>query len=87
MRGIAHVLGDGKKGLRVALLLQAVIFGLVHAYQGPAGIAGSATSGLIYGSLVLAANGKIWPAAIAHGLNNTIGILMLFAGGPESVPG
>jgi len=79
MRGIAYALGDGRKALAIALVLQAIVFGLVHSYQGPAGIAGSAFSGLVFGGLTLAARWSIWPAAIAHGLNNTIGIMEVYA--------
>ena len=79
MRGIAYALGDSRMAFMIALVFQAVVFGLVHAYQGPAGIAGSALSGLLYGGLTLAARGSIWPAAIAHGLNNTIGIMQVYA--------
>ena len=81
MRGIAFALGDSRVAFALALLLQAMIFGLVHAYQGPAGIAGTMTSGLIYGALTLAACGSIWPAALAHGINNTIGLLQLYSAG------
>ena len=78
MRGIAFVLGDSRMAFTIALLVQAVVFGLVHAYQGPAGVIGSTISGLVFGGLTLAARGSIWPAAIAHGLNNTIGIIELY---------
>ncbi|MDH3431791.1 MAG: CPBP family intramembrane metalloprotease [Gammaproteobacteria bacterium] len=79
MRGIAYALGDSRMAIATALIAQAVIFGLVHVYQGPAGIAGTAISGLVYGCLTLAARGSIWPAAIAHGLNNTIGIVEMYS--------
>ena len=79
MRGVAYALGDSRVAFATALIVQAVVFGLVHAYQGPPGIAGSAISGLVYGCLTLAARGSIWPAAIAHGLNNTIGILEVYS--------
>ena len=81
MRGIAVGLGDGQSARIVALVLQAIVFGLVHVYQGPAGIAGTLISGLIFGGLVLLGRGSIWPAALAHGANNTIGIFQLYAGG------
>jgi membrane protease YdiL (CAAX protease family) len=80
MRGIAYALGDGRKALAIALLFQAIVFGLIHSYQGPAGISGSTISGLVYGGLTLAARWSIWPAAIAHGFNNTIGIMEVYAG-------
>ncbi len=79
MRGVAFALGDGRRDHALALLVQALVFAAVHAYQGPAGIAGTAVSGLVYGALTLASRGSIWPAALAHGLGNTVGILRLYA--------
>ena len=81
MRSVAFVLGDSKVAFAIALVVQAIVFGLVHAYQGPVGIAGTVTSGLVYGGLTLAARGSIWPAALAHGLNNSIGLVTIYAAG------
>ncbi|MDJ0939469.1 MAG: CPBP family intramembrane metalloprotease [Woeseiaceae bacterium] len=78
MRGIAFSLGDSRIAFGIALVAQAVLFGLVHAYQGPAGIIGAGINGLIFGGLTLAARGSIWPAALAHGSSNTIGIPGLY---------
>lgn len=78
MRGIAYSLGDSRKAFGIALVVQAIVFGFIHAYQGPAGIVGAAINGLVFGSLTLAARGSIWPAALAHGSSNTIGILGLY---------
>jgi len=80
MRGIAFALGDSRIAFAGALFIQAMVFGLAHAYQGPVGVAGTITSGLIYGSLTLAARGSIWPAALAHGFNNTIGLIEVYLG-------
>ena len=81
MRGVAFALGDSRAAFGIALIVQAVVFGLVHAYQGPAGIIGTGINGLIFGGLIVAARGSIWPAAIAHGSSNTIGILSLYLAG------
>ncbi len=81
MRGIAFCLGDGRRAFGIALVAQAVLFGLVHAYQGPTGVIGAGINGLIFGGLTLAARGSIWPAAIAHGSSNTIGIVSLYFAG------
>jgi membrane protease YdiL (CAAX protease family) len=43
-------------------------------------MAGSASSGLVFGVVTLAGRWSIWPAALAHGINNTIGILELSRG-------
>ena len=78
MRGIAFSLGDSRTAFGIALIAQAILFGLIHAYQGPAGIIGAGINGLIFGGLTLAARGSIWPAAIAHGTSTSIGILTLY---------
>jgi len=78
MRGIAFGLGDSRTAFGTALIAQAILFGVIHAYQGPSGIISSGINGLIFGGLTLAARGSIWPAAIAHGASNTIGILSLY---------
>jgi len=80
MRTISFLFGDTGKGQIYALLLQTLLFGLIHAYQGPAGIVSSAFSGLVFGTVTIAARWSIWPAGIAHGTNNTIGIIALYYG-------
>ena len=80
MRALSFSLGDSNRGQIIALVLQAVMFGLVHAYQGPTGIAGATVSGLIFGTVVILSRWSIWPAALAHGINNTIGIMELYQG-------
>jgi membrane protease YdiL (CAAX protease family) len=80
MRALSFALGDLKRGQMIALILQAVMFGLVHVYQGPAGIAGATISGMIFGTVVILGRWSIWPAALAHGINNTIGIIQLYHG-------
>lgn len=80
MRSIWAVLGNSKLAAAAAVFLQAIVFGLVHLYQGPAGVASSAISGLVFGTTVVLARGAIWPAALAHGINNTIGLLSIYQG-------
>lgn len=80
MGGLKSALGGGTLAIIAALILQAAVFGLVHIYQGPAGITGAAISGLVFGVLTIAGRGAIWPAALAHGANNTIGLTLLYFG-------
>ena len=80
MRGLSYVFGDSHKAQISALILQSIMFGFIHAYQGPTGIVGSAFSGLVFGTVVLISRWSIWPAALAHGTNNTIGIISLYLG-------
>ncbi|NNE08968.1 MAG: CPBP family intramembrane metalloprotease [Gemmatimonadetes bacterium] len=78
MRGLGTALGGDRKVLLFAWLLQAVVFGFVHLYQGPAGVAGATVSGLVFGGVVWIASGSLWPAIFAHGLSNTFGILSIY---------
>lgn len=78
MSSLTIALGESRAAALAALILQAVVFGLVHLYQGPAGVVGTGNSGLIFGSLVLAARGSIWPAALAHGTRNSISLVLLY---------
>lgn len=80
LRSIAASLGDGAAANAIALILQALVFGAIHAYQGATGVVGASASGVIFGALTLAARGAIWPAALAHGANNSIGLLSLYLG-------
>jgi len=78
MRGISFILNDTRQAQFAAVIIQSVMFGLIHAYQGPAGIIGSTFSGLVFGTVTIASRWSIWPSAIAHGTNNTIGIIALY---------
>ena len=62
----------------LALLLQAGLFGAVHLYQGPAGVLATVITGLVFGVLVLVARGSLWPAVLAHGTANTLGLAKLW---------
>lgn len=78
--GLRSLLPDTRAAIVAAVLLQAAVFGLVHLYQGPAGIAGATVSGLVYGTVTVMAGRTIWPAVLAHGTNNTIGLLRVYLG-------
>jgi len=80
MRGISFIFNDTRQAHIAAVVIQAVMFGLIHAYQGSAGIVGSTFSGLVFGAVTIASRWSIWPSAVAHGTNNTIGIISLYMG-------
>ncbi len=80
MRGLSYIFGDSRKAQISALLLQSVMFGLIHSYQGSTGIVGTTFSGFVFGTVTLISRWSIWPAALAHGTNNTIGIISLYLG-------
>lgn len=60
---------------RLAILLEiasAVIFGLAHSYQGPAGMSTAFTAGLLLGVTYLAVGRNLWIMVIAHALTDTL---------------
>lgn len=76
LRGL---LGAGAGRALLAALLQAGVFGLVHAYQGPTGVLVTGCLGLVFG-LVRLRLATVWPLVLAHGLIDTLSLLALYAG-------
>lgn len=77
---IQRLLGGGWLATAVAVVAQALLFGLAHAYQGPAGAIQTATVGFVLGAVFVAAGRNIWPAILAHGLIDTMSLVALNLG-------
>lgn len=86
MGGLRHLLGLWRGAFVVALLAQAVVFGLAHSYQGPNGAVSAGLSGVLYGGLVSLGRGSLAPAILAHGLQDSLGFVLLFLGVLSSSP-
>lgn len=80
MTRIAQVLGEGRIAWVAALFLQAIPFALGHSYQGPVGMVAVFIGALITGAGTLIWGRALWPAIIAHGLQDTVGFLALYMG-------
>jgi len=65
----------------IALVVSAVIFGLAHSYQGPAGIVKTGAAGLLLGVAYLAVGRNLWPLMIAHALIDTMDFVTHYFGG------
>ena len=64
-----------------ALVAQAVIFGIVHAYQSPVGMFKVGVIGLALGLSYLAIDRNLWPLIIAHGLIDSLDMVNHYLGG------
>jgi len=64
----------------LALLVQAIVFGLSHGYQGPGGMLVSGVTGLILGAVYLASGRNLVVCILLHGLVDTISLTVLFMG-------
>ena len=78
MGRLAWLLGDAQRTWIVSLLGTSLIFGGLHAYQGPTGIVMTGVVGFLFGVAYLYNGRNLWLPIIAHGLNNTISFLILF---------
>jgi membrane protease YdiL (CAAX protease family) len=64
----------------IALSVVSVLFGFGHYYQGPAGVFTTAIDGFVIGAAYLLSGRNLWVAVLAHGLVDTVGIVLLFFG-------
>ena len=65
----------------IAIVGQAVIFGLVHSQQGLGGIFKVGAIGLVFGLSYLFVGRNLWPLIIAHALIDSIDMVQHFFGG------
>lgn len=65
----------------IALVGQAVIFGLVHSQQGPGGMFKVGVIGLVFGLAYLAVGRNLWPLILAHGLIDSLDMVTHYFGG------
>ena len=80
MTAIAEFLGSSRLAWITAVVVQAIAFGAVHAYQGPVQAISIGIGGAVYGAAVLLAKRSLWPVIFAHGINDTLGFILLYAG-------
>jgi len=71
-------LGNSKTAVVAAFVVQALLFGSVHLYQGWAGAAMATVIALLFGGAVVATNGNLWPAILVHAIPDTITIIRAF---------
>jgi membrane protease YdiL (CAAX protease family) len=65
----------------VGLAVAAALFGLAHTEQGIVGVVVTTFDGLFFGWLRLR-HDTVWAAVFAHGLSNSIGLVVFFVVGP-----
>lgn len=81
MTKLADTFGNGVFGWGLALVLQAVVFGLAHAYQGAGGMIITGSVGFFMGIFYLLGGRSLIPVVIAHALIDTISLTQIFLSG------
>lgn len=74
--------GGGRAALVAAIVAQAGVFGLLHAVQGPTGVAVTAYVGMVYAAIYLASGKNLWAPILAHGVQDTVALTVMFVGVP-----
>jgi membrane protease YdiL (CAAX protease family) len=73
--------GNGTKAAWVtSLLLMSIAFGFAHYEQGITGIIDEGFMGLLFGLAYLACNRKLAVPIIAHGIQDTVDMVLLYLG-------
>jgi membrane protease YdiL (CAAX protease family) len=78
---LRELLGPGRVGTGLAVLASAVLFGVLHSEQGVVGVVAVALDGAAFAVLRLRYD-TVWAPVLAHGFNNTLGLLTFFLVGP-----
>lgn len=81
LENVHRILGGGNAAMVAAIIVQAVLFGAGHAYQGPVGMIPIAAGGIVFGLLYWAGGRRLWPLVLGHGVIDTIGFTIMFKGG------
>lgn len=84
MRRVADTLSGGKLGWAIALFVQAILFGAMHHYLGPAGVVSAAVSALFYGLFFLVAGRSLWPVIIVHATWDSLVFSLIYVNGVPS---
>lgn len=82
MNRLHDVFGSSKSAWVGALLVQTVLFGLAHYYQGLFGIILTGIVGFVFGAFYLLDKRNLVPLIAAHGLVDTISLTQFYLNGP-----
>ena len=77
---LATAFGSGQAAVALAVVGQALLFGLGHTYLGPRGVMNAAAIGLVAGGVYWANGRNLWPLIIAHGLVDSVSLTLLRLG-------
>jgi membrane protease YdiL (CAAX protease family) len=80
MNRVADVGGRTRTAWIVSLVVVNMAFGVAHGYQGLTGLIEEGISGLFLGLMYLRTGKNLWVPVIAHGLGDTIDMVLLFFG-------
>jgi membrane protease YdiL (CAAX protease family) len=75
---LVDLFGKEGTGVALALIVQAILFGLGHTYQDITGVLDTALAGLVIGLIYLGSRKNLWLPIIVHGIIDTTGFLLIY---------
>ena len=80
MNRVAGLVHHPKVAWTISLIVVSFVFGLGHIDQGITGQVENMIDGLLLGVIFLATGCNLWAAIIAHGVTDTVDILLMYLG-------
>lgn len=80
MSRVADVFGRTKGAWVLSLVIVNIVFGFAHGYQGATGVIEEGLAGLFLGLMYLGTRRNLWAPILAHGVADTIDMVLIFLG-------
>jgi hypothetical protein len=80
LRWIERLMGGGQGALVLAIILQAILFGLSHYSQGRTGILTTTLGGLLWGVIFLFGGRQLWVVIVGHATVDTVLFTLAYFG-------
>jgi len=78
---LRELLGGGRAALAVAVVVSSLLFGVLHSEQGVVGVVVVTLDAVAF-CLLRLYFGTLWAPVLAHGFNNTLGLVTFYLVGP-----
>jgi hypothetical protein len=80
MTRAAELFAGSSSAWIAALVLSSALFGAAHVYQGWSGVLTTGLTGTAFAAAYLLSGRNLWVPIIAHGMADTLGFTMIYAG-------
>lgn len=78
LKQISRLFGEGKTGWMIGLVGSALLFGLIHSYQGITGIIMTGFTGIVYGLIFLNSKRNLWTSIFAHAFTDSLAFILIY---------